>query len=261
MNNLLETCTNCYEIRLPECCETIKMQAGLEKNSYYWYQLENRFGQKFTDRVQTDENGYLSIDLTRFANYQALFSHTAGTFTLSIVPSQANCGSQPLSLCGQEYGCVKITFDRVFNVSDDMLTAVIPCECPEEDRGGENPPPPPPPPGPEKEVAPRPSAIYITENREGEGNHVDQIIVNGVELLSAPVLAEYINLATQAALVNAINLGTGIHGFSAAYNSGQHVVYAPIGTGASLNGITPVMSFSGALSGYMTPFSDGVDGE
>lgn len=130
MGALLNTCTICYEQSLPECVEAITVVAGLTASTAYWVSFENRFGQFFTDRLTTDTDGTLVIDLAKFEDYKALFSHTAGVFTLRVFKRMpTDCDASTLTLCGAEYSCVKLTFKQVFNVSEDDLTATIPCEC------------------------------------------------------------------------------------------------------------------------------------
>lgn len=131
---LLQDCEGCYPISLPECAETITVNAGLEPNTKYYVQLINRFGQIFEADFTTDAKGQVPIDTTQYP--AGLFSHTAGTFKLSIFKNPVqNAIPETLTLCDVEHTCVAITFTQVFSITDDLLSVTIPGECPEEGGG------------------------------------------------------------------------------------------------------------------------------
>lgn len=128
---LIQDCTGCYKISLPECAETITVDAGLAVVTKYYVHLINRFGQIFEAEFTTDADGKLAIDTTLFE--AGLFSHTAGVFKLVIFKNPTyNAIPETLNLCGVGHTCVAITFTRVLSITDDKLSVTIPGECPEE---------------------------------------------------------------------------------------------------------------------------------
>lgn len=78
--------------------------------------------------------------------------------------------------------------------------------------------------------------IQITAGSAGDDNAVDTITVNGVELLTTPVLWAGSNSATAIRIAAAILNGYGTHGYSATATGDTVTVSAAPGTGAAPNG-------------------------
>jgi len=98
----------------------------------------------------------------------------------------------------------------------------------------------------------------------GDGDSITAYSVGGVPLISSSILCSSCggNNAARAtfmatALRNAVNAGTGTHGFSATSSSATVTITAPASLGSSINGVTPVRSSPG-MTVSVTTFTGGI---
>jgi hypothetical protein len=103
--------------------------------------------------------------------------------------------------------------------------------------------------------------VTITGGTSSPGtNKVSQVTVDGAELLDAPVDWTSSHSATATAVADAINNGTGTHGFTAEANSAIVTITAPAGTGASVNGDVVAAVVEGDVTASTANMSGGADG-
>lgn len=141
MADILNKCPSCYPINLPECPGVITVNAGLEPNTNYYYVIVDKFQNKYTKKVTTDEDG--AFEIVEADLPAGLFNAHAGLFELSVKKNANDCAPQNLDMCGTTYTCVQIQFETVTDVSDDesgsgdaSALITIPCDCAEESESG-----------------------------------------------------------------------------------------------------------------------------
>lgn len=98
-------------------------------------------------------------------------------------------------------------------------------------------------------------------------NKVSSITADGIEILGAAVDWTTSNSATASAVVDQINSYISSPDYSAVLSGSSIVIYAPVGSGASYNGITCAVTVAGnvtgrfhPLNGYSAQFANGIDG-
>jgi hypothetical protein len=111
-------CTECYEISLPACVDSILVKAGLLANANYTWVIEDKFGNKYSKLVTTDVAGFLTILLSDLPT--GLLNPYAGTLTLTILNALGETVS--FNYNSEVYECVSFSmFD-----SEGSLEAIIP---------------------------------------------------------------------------------------------------------------------------------------
>lgn len=118
------SCACCYKIILAECPDAITLQAGLQANTLYYYVITDKFGNQYGKQVESDGDGYITIDADDFP--KGYFMNFSGQFELKIYPDEAAVleeGTEiDLTLCEQTYSCVIIEFSE----DDETYGSVIP---------------------------------------------------------------------------------------------------------------------------------------
>jgi hypothetical protein len=89
-------------------------------------------------------------------------------------------------------------------------------------------------------------------------NRIDQVLVNGVPLMAAPVNWQVSNSSTAGAVVTQINNKTVDHGYSASNVGATITITAPPGTGAAQNGFLVTTQTAGTVLMTTTPMAGGV---
>lgn len=129
----LLNCPTCYRITLADCFEKITVKAGLGAAETFFYRITDKFGNRYSGEVLTDEQGYFEISASDFV--PAFFNPHAGTFELQVFKAVQNCEPETLSFCDVEYTCVRMDFAHE-DSTEDLSEQIIPCECNEEEEEG-----------------------------------------------------------------------------------------------------------------------------
>jgi hypothetical protein len=121
------SCACCYKLILAECPDAITLQGGLQANTTYYYVITDKFGNQYGKEVESDGDGYITIDANDFP--KGYFMNFSGQFELKIYPDEAASTEEDteieLSLCEQTYSCVIMEFSE----DDETYGSVIPdCE-------------------------------------------------------------------------------------------------------------------------------------
>lgn len=105
---LINDCSTCYEIVLPECGETLTIKAGLTPNTDYSYTIVDKFDNAYQKFFTTDSNGAFIVDYNDFPD--GYFTRFSGTFNLMVMRSNAYCEQSSLTFCGNQYDCLSFSF-------------------------------------------------------------------------------------------------------------------------------------------------------
>ena len=119
---LVNECSECYEITLPECLETIEIDAGLTGATDYDWCVVDKFGNKYKGTETTDAGGTLTLTVSDFPT--GLFTAHSGAFTLTIM-AEGECEPFTMTMCTEEYTCILIEFENVYNSTQTVGN--IPC--------------------------------------------------------------------------------------------------------------------------------------
>lgn len=107
-------CTNAFSVSLAECPQYIKVYAGLNANTQYYFLLIDVHVIEFYDIVTTDNNGALTIDCHSALFPDGGFNRHSGAYILQIYDNLPYYKyPEDLLFCGIIYDSVIITFKEV----------------------------------------------------------------------------------------------------------------------------------------------------
>ena len=91
---------NVKEIKIPQCALTVFIPTGIDTNYGDLFNLviTDKFGNKYTDVAEFNEDGYLVLDLTNEIYPKDLFTQYAGSFILEIQDSN-DCSVVMFTIC------------------------------------------------------------------------------------------------------------------------------------------------------------------
>ena len=113
--NLLQTCGTIFTVELPACVQSIVVNGDLTPSTSYYFKITDKHGNKYSNSATTDINGDFIISATDFI--KGLFNPYAGAFLLEVFSSSISCSPLNITLCGNEYSAVSMTFANVFTES------------------------------------------------------------------------------------------------------------------------------------------------
>lgn len=103
-------CPKCFEFTLSDCLETFIVDGGLLPDTTYFYRVTDKFGNKYSGEVETDNEGKFSMTVADFP--YGLFTAYSGSFTLELSLTQIPFSPVNFWLCDVEYPCILFSFGK-----------------------------------------------------------------------------------------------------------------------------------------------------
>jgi hypothetical protein len=95
---------------LPQCPETIEIDAGLDATTEYTWQITDKFETVYTGTATTDGDGKLIIDIAASTNLpKGLFTHFSGAFYLQVIKTSDDSLAQ-FTIDTKIYNCIELLF-------------------------------------------------------------------------------------------------------------------------------------------------------
>lgn len=114
---------DCFETTLPTCVDSITIPINLSDVDIMVY-LKDKFGHEYLFATNSDQDGYLTIDLTQYP--AGMFNKDAGQFLLSIsLLNDAKSERQYFRTRYGYYPCLKINVVSTFYVNTTAYTNYI----------------------------------------------------------------------------------------------------------------------------------------
>lgn len=102
-------CTRSHTILLPACPESLNINAGLQPNTAYQWELTTRFNITYSHTTTTDANGLLNIGATLMPS--GLFMPFSGTFTFKVYTIVEGVKTPAsFTIEGQQYDVMELRF-------------------------------------------------------------------------------------------------------------------------------------------------------
>lgn len=96
-------CNSCFQDFIAKCEESIDVFAKLEPNTEYQWVITDKFGNKYSEPVTSDDFGFISIPTSELP--AGLLTEFGGNFTLQFYTSTDNC--TPVSfLIAKKHSCI-----------------------------------------------------------------------------------------------------------------------------------------------------------
>ena len=110
---------NVKEIKIPQCALTVFIPTGIDTNYGDLFNLviTDKFGNKYTDVAEINEDGYLVLDLTNEIYPKDLFTQYAGSFILEIQDSN-DCSVVMFTICDTNYDSYQFSFYKESNLQE-----------------------------------------------------------------------------------------------------------------------------------------------
>lgn len=110
---------NVKEIQIPQCTLTVYLPTGVEiiYGDTFNSVITDKFGNKYTDVAEINEDGYLVLDLTNEIYPKDLFTQYAGSFTLHIENTN-DCSVVMFTICDTNYDSYKFSFYKESNLQE-----------------------------------------------------------------------------------------------------------------------------------------------
>jgi hypothetical protein len=97
-------CPTCYQDYISKCSNSIIVNAQLDPDTDFAWQLEDKFGNLYGGILTTDGDGLAVLDISELP--EGLFTPHSGFFTLRLL-GITNGGNETLTIGSTAYDCIE----------------------------------------------------------------------------------------------------------------------------------------------------------